>query len=51
MDDDIDCMILEKVQAYAIFCCNSWKDLIGHDEEGTGSICVTIGLNISCIQW
>jgi hypothetical protein len=42
-DDEIDRMSLEEVQAYAKFCHNGWKDLIGHEEGGIGSICVTIG--------
>jgi hypothetical protein len=43
MDDEIDCMSLEEVRAYAKFCRNGWQDLIGHEKEGIGSICVTIG--------
>lgn len=39
-------MSLEDVHSYVKACYNGWKNLIGHEGEGMGSICVTIVSNV-----
>ena len=40
-DEEIDNMNVEDLQTYAINCCNGLQDLIFHEEEGTGTVCVS----------
>lgn len=35
-------MNIEEVKAQEKGCCDCWKDLIGHEEEGMGSTCVNV---------
>ena len=39
-DEEIDKMNVEDLQIYAKNCRNGFQDLILHEEEGTGMICV-----------
>ena len=39
-DEEIDNMSVEDVRIYAKNCRNGWQDLIIHEEEGTGTVCV-----------
>ena len=39
-DEEIDKMIVEDLRIYAKNCRNGWKDLILHEEEGMGTVCV-----------
>jgi len=40
IDEEIDNMNTEELKAYAKACRNGWKDLIVHEGEGVGSVCV-----------
>ena len=39
-DDEIDNMRIEDLRTYAKNCRNGWQDLIIHEEEGMGFVCV-----------
>ena len=39
-DEEIDNMSVEDLKTYANNCCNGWHDLIAHEEEGMGMVCV-----------
>ena len=40
-DEEIDNMNVEDLRTYAINCRNGLQDLIFHEEEGTGTVCVS----------
>ena len=39
-DEEIDNMNVEDLRIYAKNCHNGFQDLILHEEEGTGTVCV-----------
>ena len=39
-DEEIDNMNVEDLRIYAKNCRNGWQDLILHEEEGMGMVCV-----------
>ena len=39
-DDEIDNMSIEELRTHAKHCRNGWHDLILHEEEGVGSVCL-----------
>ena len=39
-DEEIDNMSVEDLKTYANNCRNGWHDLIFHEEEGMGTVCV-----------
>ena len=39
-DEEIDNMSVKDLRIYAKNCRNGWKDLILHEEEGMGTVCV-----------
>ena len=39
-DEDIDNMSVEDLKTYVNNFCNGWHDLIFHEEEGMGMVCV-----------
>ena len=43
---EVDDMILEDVLVYVNTCHDRWRELIGHEGEGMGSICDTICPNV-----
>ena len=40
-DEEIDNMNVEDLRIYAKNCRNGLRDLIFHEEEGTGTVCVS----------
>ena len=40
LDEKIDNMNVEDLRIYEKNCHNGWQDLILHEEEGTGTVCV-----------
>ena len=39
-DEEIDNMSVEDLKTYAKDCRNGWQDLIVHEEEGMGTVCL-----------
>ena len=39
-DEEIENMNVEDLRIYAKIFCNGFQDLILHEEEGTGTVCV-----------
>ena len=39
-DEEIESMSVEDLKTYANNCCNGLQDLIVHEQEGMGMVCV-----------
>ena len=40
IDEEIENMNIEELRTYANHCCKGWQDLILHEENGVGLVCV-----------